>query len=100
MGRTELQCGHIPYSIAELLAARDLDAQYAKDAGDDKYEGDEAKENVEYDNEWLSAAYSAANQPDESTDACLLAHPELKTCACFLVERKVRCASARALLKR
>ena len=106
MGRTELQCGHIPYSIAELLAARDLDTesykQVSKEYAEDGKKADEAgeREDVDNANEWLSAAYSAANQPEESTDACLLAHPELKTCACFLVERKVRCASARALLKR
>jgi tetratricopeptide (TPR) repeat protein len=87
MGRTELQCGHIPYSIAELSAARDLDAKYAKE---DDGEG-EADEDLKSDNEWLSAAYSASNQPGEAKEACLLAHPAAKTCACTVSHDKVSC---------
>jgi tetratricopeptide (TPR) repeat protein len=91
MGRTDLQCARIPYSIAELSAARDLDAQYAKNDDDDTGDADE---DLKSDNEWLSAAYDASNQPGEAKEACLLAHPAWKTCACVVNQGKVSCTGA------
>jgi tetratricopeptide (TPR) repeat protein len=90
MGRSALQCGRIPASIAELEAARDLDLKSAAKPGDDDDE-DDYKANLQLDREWLVLAYTSAKRPTEAAASCSQAHPEWKSCTCVLKDAKPVC---------
>jgi len=92
MGRSALQCGRIPYSIAELEAARDLDLKHSTDPNDDDDDVDDYKADLQVDREWLVLAYAAARRPTDAAEVCSQAHPAWKTCSCTLRKGKPACS--------
>jgi len=87
MGRAALECGRVAYSVAELEAAKAIDAKWV----DDPDEGDDFKANLKSDQEWLTVAYEANKQPKLAAEACVKAHPEWKSCGCALRDGKAVC---------
>ncbi len=101
MGQAAYLCGgRLPASIAELEAARDLDAKDSTDTNEDEDERDDSREDLQLDNEWLSVAYADARKPQLAVEACTQAHPELKACTCRLQGEKPSCTGSSSNVSR
>jgi hypothetical protein len=93
MGRAAYTCGgRLPASIAELEAARDLDAKYASDPSADSDEVEDYKADLQLDREWLILAYTAGHKPQLASEACHQAHAGWKSCVCTLQSGKPSCS--------